>query len=526
MSPALLALALLGCARPSDLGPEELAGPLDGELLIASGDVGFDSALLWARAPGPAWLQVEVLNSGRGFSVRSQPVAVGADGDFAATIPVGNLPYDARLSYTVIAAPRREGAAPPADLFDRPPEGALRAVGHLRTAPRPSASAGLTLLVGGGLGGQSWCRPPAEGYRVFRAMAALEPDLFIASGDMIDADGVCPERAPDGRDNIPGDFRSVTDTTVDWTDRAATGALFSAHWHYNRGDSSLRRFLADTPMIAQWGDREVIGDFGAAWDRWYTGDPGREGYPELVAAGREAFFAWNPITRGSGDPDRIYRRLPWGRHAEVFVVDSRSYRDRNDEADGQRHSLLGVAQRDWLVEALEESEATWKIVSADVPISVPTGANAWRRGRDGWANGAPGPAPDGEVDRAPETGFEAELSGILEALDRADVEGLVFVATDPQLARSIRYSVDADGDGDALVFYELLSGPLRGGAGDPQALDDSFGPEVLYAEDGLNSFTRVHISPTPDGRSATLVAEVYDDSGTLRPGSRLELPAP
>ena len=74
---------------------------------------------------------------------------------------------------------------------------------------------------------------------------------------------------------------------------------------------------------------------------------------------------------------------------ELFLIDARSYRDPNDRPDSETDpkTLLGTEQLEWLEQGLVSSGATWKIVSSDVPLSVPTGSGAVRFGRDGWANG-------------------------------------------------------------------------------------------------------------------------------------------
>ena len=75
------------------------------------------------------------------------------------------------------------------------------------------------------------------------------------------------------------------------------------------------------------------------------------------------------------EPYRIYRSFRWGRQAELFLLDARSYRSLNDlpdRADNEK-TLLGREQLDWLRGGLARSSATWKIVSTDVPLSIPTG---------------------------------------------------------------------------------------------------------------------------------------------------------
>ena len=145
----------------------------------------------------------------------------------------------------------------------------------------------------------------------------------------------------------------------------------------------------------QWDDHEVVNDFGANWSYWNTPNKQRQGYQNLVHIGREAMFLYAPIDRHPDEPDRIYRSFRWGKDLELFLLDARSYRSRNDLPDtpDNHKTLLGAAQLAWLKQGLAESTASWKVVSSDVPLSIPTGSNPDVFGRDGWANG---PEPDPE----------------------------------------------------------------------------------------------------------------------------------
>ena len=160
------------------------------------------------------------------------------------------------------------------------------------------------------------------------------------------------------------------------------------HWRYNRADTHLQSFLG-TPMYSQWDDHEVINDFGALWTYWNPGTMDRAGFPNLVRAGRDAMFQYSPMTRHPTEPDRVYRSFRWGQDLELFIVDARSYRSRNDLPDtpGNAKTMLGAEQLAWLKEGLRDSTATWKVISFDIPLSILTGGNADVDGRDAFANG-------------------------------------------------------------------------------------------------------------------------------------------
>ncbi len=472
---------------------------------VASGDVTATSAVLWTRARAEATIVFEIDDDPAFGQPRRLEAASAADADFTVQVAVGGLEPATRYHYRVKLGGESSAAAD---------------AGSFTTAAAAGDGVPVSFIVGGDVGGQGICRHLERGYQIFEAMAALAPDFFVANGDMIYGDNACPPAGPGGWTNVPGDFPAVDAPGVDWKDSARVREIYHAHWRYNRADAHQRAFLRQVPIIAQWDDHEVINDFGAAWDSLPI-QPARAGFPNLVAAGRDAFFAWNPIARHPQEPGRVYRSFRFGRHVELFVLDARSYRALNDLAarPGGVKPLLGEAQLAWLLDGLGRSDATWKIVSSDVPLSVPTGSQADLFGRDAFADGNHPWEPAGFAAR---TGFEAELTRLLHALDARDVRNVVFVATDVHFAANLRYHLDLDGDGDKLLFHELISGPLNAGpAPIPSRLDPTFRPVTLYAEAGIFNFSYVRVEP--EGDAAVLHADVRDAAGEVRFGSRLEL---
>lgn len=392
-----------------------------------------------------------------------------------------------RYSYAVYVE-NDSGSSPPVE-------------GEFRTAPARTESSPVRFVVAGDLGGHGYCREKNVGYRVFSSMRELEPHFFVANGDMIYGDSDCPAERAGGGANVPGDFRKIDDPEVDWTNAEVVREVYLAHWRYNRADEHFQRFLREVPLYSQWDDHEVINDFGAARQGWPP-EPERKGFPVLVRSGRQAFFDFHPLWPDAEEPDRIYRSFRFGKDVELFLLDARSYRSPNDAPDAPGgKTLLGMAQLEWLKRGLASSDATWKIVSSDVPLSIATGTNADVWGRDSFA------------------GFQSELRDLLAHLDRNDVRNVVFVVTDVHFATTLRYDVDVDSDSDRLLLHELVSGPLSAGLGEPRPPDDTFAPEVLYVEGGLFNFSFVHVEGN------RLVADVRDETGRVRPGSTLTLTA-
>jgi alkaline phosphatase D len=476
---------------------------------VASGDVTPSSAVIWARASGPAHMHVEI-DTHPGFRhPKSRGTASASEAtDFTAQLTVDGLQPDRRYFYRVWFS--GAGGRGRSDV-----SGSV--IGTFKTAPVPWEGRPLSFVIAADVGGQQYCRNAATGgYQIFAAMQSLEPDFAIFNGDAIYGDGDCPAVGPEpGWVNIPGDFPGIGDPAIDWTNLAAVRDVYLRHWRYNRADPFTQSFLRTTPIIAQWDDHEVINDFGAPWTYWNSANINRPGYPNIVAAGRDTFFAYSPVARHAGDRDRVYRSFRWGRDLEVFVLDARSYRDRNDTLDTapEPKVMLGPEQIAWLVGGIERSTATWKIVSSDVPMSIPTGSLTF--GRDAWAH----------LDSEPPTGFRRELLRILSELDRIDAKNVVFVATDVHYATNLAYAVDADGDGDLLTLHEIVRGPLnavKNPAKTAAQLDPSAHPTVLYAEGGLFNFGFVTVRRQADGK-VHLTADARDEHGVVRPGSVLDL---
>jgi hypothetical protein len=112
---------------------------------------------------------------------------------------------------------------------------------------------------------------------------------------------------------------------------------------------------------------------------------------------------------------------------------------------------------------------------------------------------------------------------LLKDLDAADVKNLVVVVTDVHLAANLRYQKDFDGDGEPLLFHELINGPLSAVmAPTLPRLDTTLGPVILYAEGGFFNFSHLRLERATGGE-IHLVAEIRDREGNPRFGSRLEL---
>jgi alkaline phosphatase D len=423
-------------------------------LLVTVGDVRDGSAVVWARPVEPGPVVVEIGPAARPGERRRLRAEATLFADLTVKLRVERLAPATRHAYRIRA-------------------GADTVQGEFTTAPEPASARPLTLHWSGDLGGSGRCRSPSGGYRVFRAMADRRPDLLVFAGDTMYADQRC--RVPE---NVPGaDFRAVD----------LPG--FRAKHRYHRADPDLQAFFRTTAVWAIWDDHEVRNDFAGPTE-------------PLMPSGRRAFLEYWPIAPPPGDPHRLYRSMRWGRLAELFVLDTRQYRSPNAMPDGPDKTMLGPAQREWLLRGLRASTAVWKLVVSTVPLSVPTG----RAARDSWANGSTHFTPEGTP-----TGFEHELLRLVGALAADRVRNVVWLVADVHRAELIRHAPLP-----GLVFHELIAGPLSASTGRPGALDDTLRPTRLFGEGGYYNFGELRVVP------GGLEVRIIDADGRVRHETRLQ----
>ncbi len=481
---------------------------------IASGDVNENSAVIWSRVNLPSLMHVEYSNNSIFSYPDSRVKWVDNATDFTGTIKLGNLTGATQYFYRVwfSSTDNRFNSS--------------SMTGTFKTAPLTTteSEAPISFIISADLGGQTYCREDNKegGYRIFEKMKSLSPDFYIQNGDMIYADNKCPKMRVDGASNIPGNFSSNADPDVNWNNVSLLHDIYLKHWEYNRDDPNLQAFLSNTSMYGQWDDHEVINDFGGQWSYWNEDNKNRTGYPNLVKEGRDVFFTFMPIERSQEHPNKIYRLFHWGKEMDLFLLDARTNRSRNDIADtvDNNKTMLGKDQLTWLKQNLLNSTATWKVISSDVPMSVPTGSNASKYGRDGWANGI-------DLDFSSKTGFERELKGIMKFIDDNEIRNVIFVTTDVHFPAMLKYNADMNGDGDGVDAYEIISGPLSAfrfgipGVSLPM-LDPTFQPTILYVEGGISNFAYIQIQKQSDG-NAHLIASIIGEDGVVRPNSSVDI---
>ena len=410
---------------------------------VQSGDVSINSGIVWARADRPSRMLVEVATTDSFSHVRSS-VFVDAlpETDFTAKVLVEGLPAGQDSFYRI----RFQDHSFPTAL-------SAPQVGRFRTAPSDRRS--ISFVWSGDTAGGGWGIDEMRGgMRTYATMLKCRPDFFVHSGDHVYAD--CPiaaeQKLPNGEV-----WRNIV--TEDKSKVAQTLAEFRGNYKYNLLDRNLLAFNAEVPLFAQWDDHEVTND-------WCPGEAlGWSGYIDksilnLAARGCRAFHEFMPMRETLAEAGRIYRKIPYGPLLDVFLLDMRSYRAPNAD-DGAAAAILGPTQVSWLKRELMSSQATWKIIAADLPIGVVSG--------DAIAQG------DGSA-----RGREFEIAGLLAFIKHAGIHNTVWITADMHYTAAHYYDPNAAVFQDFEPFWEFISGPIHAGTWRPQQLDNTFGPRAVF----------------------------------------------
>jgi alkaline phosphatase D len=416
-------------------------------VLVAVGDVAPTSAVLWARGVGEGDVNVAYGPAGQPPTAKAS-MAVTEATDLTGKVRLSGLTPATRYAYRV----RSRG---------------IDAAGEFVTAPAAEIPARVRFLWSGDLGGGKLCRRTEDGYKIFRAMAASKPDFFLFVGDTIYADHRCG-----GPGMVPG------------TDFVATTLRgYHAKHRYNREDPAATAFYASVAVLPIWDDHEVRNDFSG------SDEP-------LMPIGRQAFLDYWPIVPPAEEPGRLYRNFRWGRLLEVFILDTRQYRSPNRDPDGPGKTMLGAAQRRWLLDAVTASTTAWKVIVSSVPLSVPTGPPA---AHDSWSNASILGIPEENG-----TGFAFERDVILRALRDRAVKNVVFLAADVHHAELIRHHPLP-----GFSIHEFIAGPLSATQGRPRFLDQGLNSRSLFGRGGVNNFGEITVE-----RDA-LGVRIIDDDGAI-----------
>jgi alkaline phosphatase D len=235
---------------------------------------------------------------------RSAVVTLDKRADFATAIELVGLPGGKTIRYAVYAD-----------------NNALSEVQSFRTPPDSLSSGDFTLAFSGDM--EERYRP----FTVFDQIAKLKPDAFLLLGDSVYAD--IPKR-----------------------EFSATIPHYRRKHSAIRADRSLQSFLSHHATIATWDDHEIENGANST-------------HPGMREA-EQVFREYWPCRTSAGVG--LYRHLKFGRDVELFVLDTRSFRSPQSDADGDAKTMLGASQKSQFMSDFGASKARYRLIASSVPL--------------------------------------------------------------------------------------------------------------------------------------------------------------
>ena len=244
----------------------------------------------------------------------------------------------------------------------------LSPVGRTRTAPRYGAALDRLRFA------FVSCQHYGNGYYpALRRLAEEDLDFAVHLGDYI------YESASNGapRTHLPDhEIFSLEDYRI--------------RYAQYKSDPDLQAVHAAFPWIMTWDDHEVENDYAG----FLPQDPADQAlFAERRAIAYQVYYEHMPLRRAqvpSGPSLQLYRRVHFGNLALIHVLDTRQYRsarapancDLTERVNGYcpdgldpSRTIEGTAQRQWLLDGLGRSKASWNVLANQVPFA-PNDTNA------------------------------------------------------------------------------------------------------------------------------------------------------
>ena len=257
----------------------------------------------------------------------------------------------------------------------------LPTVYDFQTLPAEGKPAKFTIMFGGGSGYTPWKE------HMWNVIDGYRPRAYMALGDNVYYDTL----------NRPG----------------------QRYCYYRRQSRpEYRNFVSSTPVFAIWDDHDFK-------DNDCHGGPGIQDWKREVWQ----VFKENWANPAYGSGEEVPGCWFSCRMADVdfILVDGRMYRDPKGG------SMLGPEQKQWLLDCLKRSAATFKVLCVDVPMTPGVKPGS----KDTW------------------DGFDKEREAIFRCIAKNRIEGVFIISADRH--RSDAYKMDRPG---AYPLYEFQSSKL------------------------------------------------------------------
>jgi len=440
---------LLSCSSETRRLPE---GPF--QLGVASGDPTPDGVVLWTRlAPRP-------LQPGGGMPPSGVNVTwtLAEDEQLTRGVRSGIAPALPELAHSVHV--EVAGLSPDRVYWYRFRAGDVESpLGRTRTMPAADALPARLRF------GVASCNHLETGwFTAFRHMLQDDVDLVIHLGDYI-YEGAGADKRP--RKHQGKECMTLEDYRI--------------RYGQYKSDPDLQDLHAAVPWLVTPDDHEVDNNYANAISEEKDVKPAD--FLKRRAGAYQAYYEHMPLrllALPKGPDMLLYRRLAWGRLADLFVLDTRQYRTDQPCGDGNKPpcpevmdpnaTIMGPAQRDWLFDGLGRSGATWNVLAQQVMMA--------RVDRD------PGPGIAYSMDQWP--GYEVERRRVLKFLHERKIANPVVLAGDIHTNWANDLIADFDDLGSRTVATEFVGTSISSG-GDGLAVPKDL-PKILSD----NPFVRFH----------------------------------
>ena len=221
---------------------------------------------------------------------------------------------------------------------------------------------------------------PAGYFHVYKEMAKQDVDVVIHLGDYIyeyGMGGYATEEAVAMGRTLADDNNTEIIRLDDYRKRYALYRL----------DADLQAAHQRHPFIVIWDDHELAND---TWEKGAENHQSdTEGdFLERKLAALAAYFEWMPIRPIDDQHIKIYRQFDFGTLVQLTMLDTRIIA-RNVQLDYANYmtatgldiakfqadlinparTLMGVEQRNWLLQKLQQSTATWNLLGQQILMS-------------------------------------------------------------------------------------------------------------------------------------------------------------
>ena len=242
-------------------------------------------------------------------------------------------------------------------------------------------------------------------------------------------------------------------------------------YEHMRALPELQSLLGSVHHYALWDDHD------------YGPNDSDRGYG-LKHESRNVFMQfWGNPSYGNGKQEGVYTTFQWG-DVQFFLLDNRFFRSPNRRITGDR-TILGEEQKQWLIDNLASSNATFKVIAMGGQFLNPL------ERFENYAN------------------YKAEQQEIIELLGKESITGVFFLSGDRHYSEMSELQPIASGPGYPLLDFTVS--PLTSGAFSSRTEQDNNPLSLPGSAIYERNFGMLEFSGTSNDRSVTFI--LYDKSG-------------